>query len=150
MEYEINNNTLYICALEGKKTKIYESDAEYEVNISASKVIEHSCEYFGSTMEGRQLGTKSLIGVTHKSPIFIEESSNIIFFPLNSPRNEMCSWVSFNNVLSYKQGKNQKTTIIRFKNGKELEVFASIGTITNQILRSSRLQVVLNDRKQRI
>ena len=150
MDYEINNETLYICSLGDKKSKIYESNNEYEVNLNTSKVIEHSCEYFGSTMEGRQLGTKALIGVTHKSPIYIEESSNIIFFPLNSPRNENCSWVSFNNILSYKQGKDQKSTIIKFKNGKELEVLASIGTVTNQILRSSRLQVVLNDRKQRI
>lgn len=150
MDYEINNDTLYICALGDKKSIIYESNNEYEVSLNASKVIEHSCEYFGSTMEGRQLGTKSLIGVTHKSPIFIEESSNIIFFPLSSPRNEKCSWISFNNILSYKQGTTPKSTIIKFKNGKELEVLASVGTITNQILRSSRLQVVLNDRKQRI
>jgi len=151
MDYEINSETLLISAISDSKSKVLESKSvTYDIDSSVFQVIEHSCEYFGSTLVGRQLGTKALIGVTHKAPIFIEESTNIIFFPLNSPRKSDCIWVSFNNILSYKKGSTAKSTIIKFKSGDEIEVPVSIGVITNQILRSSRLQVVLNDRKLRI
>ena len=146
MDYEINNYTLMIYGIDNKKSKIYESSYSYDVDNCSNEVVEHSCEYFGSTLEGRQCGTKALIGV-HKSPIFIEETANIIFFPIKSPRNKDCTWVSFNNVKNYCSDIDPKKTIITFKNGKNFTVSASFGTIQNQILRSSRLQVVLNDRK---
>lgn len=150
MDYEINADTLLICPISEEKSKVIENRTSYEVDMAAYEVIEHSCEYFGSTVVGRQIGTKALIGVTHKAPIFIEESSNIIFFPLNSPRKSDCMWISFNNILNYRAGKDGKHSIIKFKTGEEIEVPVSIGSLTNQILRSSRLQVVLNDRKNRI
>ena len=85
MDYEINSETLLISAISDSKSKVLESKSvTYDIDSSVFQVIEHSCEYFGSTLVGRQLGTKALIGVTHKAPIFIEESTNIIFFPLNS------------------------------------------------------------------
>lgn len=150
MDYEINKETLLVYPIENGKTKIIELNNSYETNMTSFQVIEHSCEYFGSTLSGRQKGTKALIGVTHKSPIFIEESSNIIFFPITSPRKQECMWISFNNISSFKSSNSHKSSIIKFKSGEEIEVPASIGTITNQILRSSRLQVVLNDRKKEV
>ena len=65
-----------------KKTmqQIIENGEEYIINNNSTKILEHSCEYFGSSLEGRKEGTKKLLGITHKSPIIIEESRNIIFF----------------------------------------------------------------------
>lgn len=150
MKYEINADTLLIAPVSEEKCRAIEKMATYDVDMPTFEVIERSCEYFGSTLEGRLFGTKSLIGISHKAPIFIEESSKIIFFPLNSPKKSDCVWVSFNNILNYRAGTNPKTSIIKFKNGEEIEIPASIGSVTNQILRASRLQVVLEARKQRI
>ena len=146
MDYEINDFTLAVFPIAKEKCKVIEQNSTYLLDCNSYQVIVHSCEYFGSTLQGRQKGTKSLIGVTHKQPLIIEESRNIIFFPLTSPLNLECAWISFNNILNYSVGNSKNSSIIYFKSGEKLEVPISIGSLTNQILRSSRLQVVLNDR----
>ena len=60
-------------------------------------IIENSCEYFGSSYLGRHEGTKKLIGITHKAPIIIEESKNLIYFPTTSPRLTDCVWIKYIN-----------------------------------------------------
>ena len=79
--YEINRNTLAILSCGKEKSKIIEDDKEFYVNLSPLKIIDNSCKYFGSSYDGRFNGTKSILGISHKSPIIIEESSRIIFFP---------------------------------------------------------------------
>lgn len=149
MDYEINNDTLAILSVHENKSKIVENHQNYELDYDTYEVVEHSCEYFGSTLSGRQIGTKNLIGVTHKSPIIIEESNNMIFFPISSPFRDKCSWVSFNNIKTYYRGEDKNTSIIEFKNGEKIVLPISYGSLTNQILRASRLMVVLLERKQK-
>ena len=78
-EYEINSNTLALIS-KNDKTKVYEKNRTFLVNQTANEIIENSCSFFGSSLSGRQKGTASLIGVTYKCPIIIEESKSIIFF----------------------------------------------------------------------
>ena len=54
MDYEINYDTQMIMPLEETTSKIIENDAEYIVNNSVLEIMEHSCEYFGSSYEGRK------------------------------------------------------------------------------------------------
>ena len=78
MEYEINYDTQIIMPVGDNSSKIIESDEEYFVKRSVQNIMEHSCEYFGSSFEGRKEGTKKLLGITHKSPIIIEETRKSI------------------------------------------------------------------------
>ena len=71
--YEINNSTLALIALDNK-TKVIEEEREFFIDKTPSNILEESCEYFWSSYLGRKIGTKNLIGITHKSPIIIEES----------------------------------------------------------------------------
>ena len=144
-DYEVNADTLAIISKDDKKSIVYEDDYSFEVDKSSYKIMEESCEYFGSSISGRQKGSKCLTGITHKVPIIIEETSNMIFFPTNSPRLQSCSWISLNNIKDY--CKNKKGCNIIFNNGQELELDISYGILNNQILRSSRLQSKLNERK---
>lgn len=107
--------------------------------------MEDSCEYFGSSLSGRQKGTENLIGVSYKAPIIIEESKNIIFFPTTSPRLKNCNWISLNNLERY-YTKNNKI-VLEFKNKQKIMLNLSYGIIDNQILRASRLESVLRGRK---
>ena len=93
LDYEINTNTLALIN-EKEKTKVYEVDSTFYVDKSANRIMEDSCEYFGSSLAGRQKGTFNLIGVSHKSPIIVEETKEIIFFPTISPRQKNCNWIS--------------------------------------------------------
>ena len=81
MNYEINNDTQLIMPVGKNSSKIIEVDDEYFIKEKTLNILEHSCEYFGSSLEGRKEGTKKLLGITHKSPIIVEESRKIIFFP---------------------------------------------------------------------
>ena len=75
--YEINEDTIALIPY-NNMTKVYEKDDSFLVNKDANKIIEDSCEYFGSSYDGRKKGTTSLTGITHKVPIIIEESEQYI------------------------------------------------------------------------
>ncbi len=143
--YEVNLDTLAIIPINANETRIIEKESDFIVNSSSMKIIDDGCRFFGSTYSGRSEGTKSMIGINYKAPIILEETTPMIFFPTISPRLEACSWISFKEIA--KCIKNDKKSIIVFKNGMELEVNLSYKILQNQILRSSYLNSILISRK---
>lgn len=143
--YEINGNTLAIIPIAKNKCRVFEVDNEIIVNKNAKDIIDDSCKYFGSSYSGRFEGTKKILGVSYKSPIIIEESREIIFFPTNSPRNSNCSWISLNNIEDYL--KHDEKTLVNFKNGNTIDLEVSLGSFENQMIRSIRLANILKRRK---
>lgn len=144
-EYEINSETFAIIAIDQTMSKVIEKNDVFYVKISAMDIIDNSCKFFGSSYIGRFEGTKNLTGISYKSPIIIEESRNIIFFPTTSPRINGCNWISLNNISEYTKNKS-KTNLI-FSNGYNLEIDISYNIIENQILRATRLDSILRKRK---
>lgn len=142
--YEINNNTIALI-YEKEKTIVYEINNKFIVNKTPNQIIKYSCEYFGSSYKGRVEGTKKMTGITHKSPIIIEESNEIIFFPLSSPRNVECSWLRNKYINNYKKIDNG--CVLSVINGINIDLNCSYEIINNQILRSSRLESVIRYRK---
>ena len=144
-EYEINKETLAIIPITNYKSKVIEKTTTLEVDMTPMQIIENSCQFFGSSYQGRFHGTKKMIGVTHKSPIIIEETKEIIFFPTNSPRLYECCWISLNNLDDYK--KNKDKTSVYFNSGLNIDIDISYNSLDNQILRAARLETVLRKRK---
>ena len=147
-EYEINNKTLALISLNNNKTKVIEENEIYIINQSVKKIINHSCKYFGSSYLGRFEGTKEIIGITYKSPILIEETNYIIFFPTCSIRNKNCNWISLNKIKDYKKYNHNSKVI--FKNNIEIILDMSIGSLENQILRSTLLESKIRKRKNNL
>lgn len=145
-KYNINENTMAIIPINKNISKIIEKNGKFLVKMNSMSIIKKSCEYFGSSYIGRHEGTKSLIGVKYKSPIIIEESKNIIYFPTISPRLEGCMWISLNNVDNYE--KIDRKTKILFINGDDLILDLSYETLNNQYLKATKLDYVLNKRKK--
>lgn len=145
MNYIINSNTVALISLENKITRVIENDNSFIINESTMKIIENSCEYFGSSYIGRHKGTKILTGINYKSPIIIEESKNIIFFPTTSPRDINCSWISLFYINKYinKDGKIE----VLFENGEKIIFNMSYGSFDNQYLRATKLESILRKRK---
>ena len=81
MDYEISSATLAIIPLDENTSKVYEEETEYTISKSSNSIIKDNCEFYGSSYEGRCIGTKALTGIKTKYPIIIEESRSIIFFP---------------------------------------------------------------------
>ena len=145
MNYEINRDTLAILPIEHDKSRVVEKHNEYIVDLSPYQVMEHSCEYFGSSLNGRLSASKSMLGSIYKAPVLVEESRNIIFFPTSSPLLSGNVWISLNNIEKYEKVCEQ--TKIIFKDGKEVLVDIPYSSIENQILRSARLESIVRNRK---
>ncbi len=143
--YEINNGTLAIIPINENTSKVIEFEEEYIINKPCFEIINDSCNYYGSTYQGRYEGTKNMLGMSYKLPIIIEESKNIIFFPTTSPRLINCSWVSLNNLKTYLRNNNSSDII--FKNDSIVNFDISIFSLESQILRASRLESILRSRK---
>ena len=79
----------------------------------------------------------------HKS---VEDSRNIIFFPLKSVREKNNIWISFSNLEKYE--KEDKNTILYFKGGKKFKIDFSYYIIDNQITRSMMLDYEMNKRRK--
>ena len=144
-DYEISEDTLAIIPMKNNMSKIIEKNNVLIVNLSPMDIINYSCLYFGSSYEGRHSATKHLLGISYKSPIVIEESRNMIFFPTKSPRLFNCYWISLKNISNYNEYKNNSEIV--FKNGFKLEIPISYGSLDNQILRATRLESILRNKK---
>ena len=143
-KYEINKNTLAIIAITNGISKVYEKDKTLYVYSPTIKIIDDSCKFFGSSYEGRFCGTKALTGITYKSPIIIEESRNIIFFPTNSTRSKQTSWIALNKIKKIYKNKSDKSYII-FNNDKKLNLNISLYSLENQYCRAIMLKSKLLD-----
>ncbi len=144
MNYEINEGTLAILPSK-KQSKVLEDKEEYIINSTPFEIMDHSCKYFGSSYEGRKEGTKAVLDINYKVPIIVENSRNIIFFPTNSPSAEDCSWISLKNIKKIEEAEYNSTTIL-FNNDISILIPVSKRTIENQILRASRLDLIMRDR----
>lgn len=146
MNYEINEGTLAVLPLENSKSRVLEDEKEYVINTKAFDIMDNSCKYFGSSYEGRKEGTKAILNVDYKVPIVVESSSNLIFFPTTSPSSDDCSWISLKDIQSFEELSNQSTEIT-FHNGIKITIPVSKRMIENQILRASRLDLIIRNRK---
>lgn len=145
--YEINEGTLAVLPKEKGYSKILEDENEYVVEERPYKILDSSCQYFGSSYEGREQGSQHVLGSSrYKVPVVVEETRNIIFFPTISPAHSDCSWISLGQIKHYEK-KGQDTKII-FKNNKEIILPISYRSIENQILRATRLESIMRSRKK--
>ena len=146
MMYEIDLSTVMLIGLDEYKTKVITLDNDFIIDIDSKKIVDNSCKYFGSSLTDRVNMTKRLINIKSKSPIIIEESRDIIFFPLKSIRDKCNIWISFNNLERYV--KSDDKTIFYFKNKKEVIIDFSYYIIDNQVTRSLMLDYEVKKRRE--
>ena len=143
--YEINNETMALIPLSKEKVKVLEYEEEFILDMNATQIMENSCQYFGSSLEGRRKGTEVMIGVNYKAPIIVEETFGLIFFPLSYARYHDTPWISLKYVNKYyKEGKN---VVLEFLNGRKILLNVTFGIFDNQLLRATRLESALRGRK---
>ncbi|WP_234448085.1 competence protein ComK [Virgibacillus salexigens] len=126
-------------------TMVLEEEAEYPVNYPPSKIVDHACKFFGSSLKGRQEGTKDICGITHKAPITIDPISGMYFFPTTSPTSSNCSWIAHSHIDQVLKADNYGTEIL-FKNGKRILIDISYGSALNQIQRTAQFRYLLDNR----
>ena len=106
--YEVNSSTFALIPVKKNYCRVMDQDGSHLVRNSALTIIKNACNYFGSSFDSRHVMTRKLININYKSPIVIEESRSIIFFPTSSPREDDCIWISLNSIkkISKKRRKN--------------------------------------------
>ncbi len=147
-EYSITNKTLAIVPFGDDKSLVYENDNCFIIDNQPKKIMEDNCKYYGSSMNGRAKGTDSLIGISYKAPIIVEEKSPIVFFPTSSPRLRKCAWISLSNIDSYYYDDTLRKSIIKFINEDSLAFSLSYNILNNQILRANRLEYIIRKRRK--
>ena len=145
-DYVINYETLAILSYGKNKSKVYEYDGVFIINMNVMDIIKNSCLFFGCSLEGRKDGTKHLINCEMKVPIIIEDSGSLIFFPTSSYRNKTNIWISYNNLLNYTKIDNSNTMLF-FKENNKISVNIKYNIIDNQIIRCIKLDAVFNKRR---
>ncbi|UOQ43486.1 competence protein ComK [Halobacillus salinarum] len=148
-EYEVNPQTMALIAEYNEVgqviTKVMEKKECFYLSKYPGLVIDESCHYFGSSLEGQISGTKQVAGFTHKPPIVISSAMGMYFFPIISPKRKECSWIAHNFIRSYKAEEDQTTTLYFF-NGTTVHVPVSEGMIANQVQRTAQFRFILEDR----
>jgi competence protein ComK len=147
-EYEVSPYTMAVLpevTEEGLFSRIMEMDNEYIVKKKPIDIIERSCRFFGSSLRGRQEGTKQIMGITHKAPIVIDPTNYIYFFPTTSPSRQHCAWISHSFVDNIKSNPYDETTLT-FSNREEILLSVSKGSLENQLFRTAQLRTTLSSR----
>ena len=121
--FKINNNTLFM-EFNGENTIVHEEDNQLKfVGNLLNSILNFSCIYYGSSLKGRIMGSKNILGGCYKLPIMISEKNNIIFFPINYE-------------------KSQNGIVVLFKNGEKKCFSITPAKFNNQLLKCSRLWLV--------
>ncbi|WP_020246709.1 competence protein ComK [Listeria monocytogenes] len=143
--YEVNPHTMIIFPKKSGSivySEIYEVDSHYTSKFTPFELIKTSCNFFGSSYEGRgrKEGTKHLIGVTHKPPIIIDPVTSTYVFPTVAPSSTECIWIFPQHIKDYHAiGFNH--TLITFSNMETFEIDMSLASFNNQIARTSMLHM---------
>ncbi|MGD6801534.1 transcriptional regulator [Rossellomorea vietnamensis] len=142
-EYEINPYTMLIMPIEyGTRTytEIHEGNETLVSPFKPFEIIKKSCEFFGSSYQGRKDGTKRLTGITHKAPIIVDPHSSIYLFPTTSPAKSECIWISHDHVLSYTK-LNSKEISVTFRNRRSFTLPMSFASFEAQMMRTAMLRI---------
>lgn len=136
----INGKTLIIY-YNNFNTVMINTDGKIIINGNYIRsILNKSCIFYGSSLNGRLKGSKDLLKCRYKLPIIISESNRLIFFPVNK-----YFWINFNMIESFEKKENH--TIITFKNGYKRSIFVSYRVVNNQMLKCSRLWLEYLERK---
>ena len=144
-DYVINNETVVVMSVGLSCCKVFENDESFEVNMSLKDIIELSCNYFGSSFNGRVIGSKNILGSVYKIPVIVEETQKLIFFPTEALASDNVGWISYKNIKNVEK-HNRKSKVI-FNNGNSVIIDCPFFSIKNQIFRCNMLEAISNNRK---
>lgn len=144
MDYIINKDTYYLM-YDNNKTVIKELSTELVIpGNNLKEILENSCEYYGSSLQGRVIGARNLIKSRYRIPIMVSEKNNILFFPLSGKKNGEVIWFNFNMIKSYE--KDGEFVSITFNDGVTKRFMISYAILNNQIMRCSRMLIIYMNR----
>lgn len=141
--YILNKDTLALVALDSKTSMIIEKNKDFFVNMFWKDIINNSCLYYGSSYDGRVEGSKALLKRDYKLPIIVSEFYDILFFPITG-KEDICTWLSLNNLESY-DFEGDRVEFI-FKCGKSYNIMVGRRSFESQLLKAYDLNMIIKNR----
>lgn len=145
MKKNIVDKNTYALISDFDKSRIIKSSETNLISEKINNIVDNSCKYYGSSLNGRIAGSRDILGISYKVPIVLSELNNIILFPTTSLRKEECSWLNLYAIDSYKK-LTKNTVEIIFINNIKIIIKISYNSLNRQILTASRLSDILNVR----
>lgn len=148
-EYEITSSTLMLEYYDEEKTKVYEFSESFIVNQNILNIIENSCNFYGSTFDGRVEASKKILSTNIKVPIVVEDVKKIIFFPTKASYRVGCKWLAFNNIDKIEKINNKSNlTRVYFCDGSFQDLKISYEIIYRQFYNCMLLEKTLLIRQE--
>lgn len=144
-EYLITSSTIMVKSIDSNNSMIYDFAGEFVSKIDTNKIVESSCNFYGSSYDARLKWSREILRTRIKLPVIIEESKNIIFFPTRSISNDDCIWLSYNNIDRIEKYGN--STNIYFNDNRIYLIDVSYDIIERQMYNCMRLEKELLSRK---
>lgn len=149
-EYEISSSTIMLEYYDKNKTKVYELDKDFIVNDNLFNIVSNSCDFYGSSYEGRLEASKKILNTNIKLPVVVEDIKKIIFFPTRATNRIGSRWISFNNLDKIERiRKNNTLTRLYFCNGTSYDIEISYEIIHRQLFNCLQLEKTLLLRQER-
>lgn len=145
--YIINSETLLIIPYGKGKSKILEGNSSFIVNETSGNILKNSCLFYGCSIQGRRDAVKQILNVDMKVPIILENTKNLIFFPVSDCVKKNSIWIAYQNLLKYSKF-NEFSTMAYFKNNKKIRIDVKYNLIDNQVIRCIKLDNLINKRKE--
>jgi len=150
VDYEITSSTIMLECCGENSTRVFEFDRDFIVDDSLYNIISNSCEFYGSSFNGRSEASKKILCTNIKVPIVVEDLKKILFFPIRATYTSGNRWISFNNLDRIeKVKKNGSVTRLHFCNGISYDVEISYEIIQRQLFNCLKLEKTLLLRQER-
>ena len=88
---------------------------------------------------------KLILGSIYKTPIIVEESKDLIFFPTEALSSPSVAWISYKRIKNVE--KYGRRTRVIFDNDESVVVNCPYFSIKNQIFRCNMLETISKNRK---
>lgn len=124
---------------------IYETSGQLTIAGRSTNVVKESCRYYGSSLAGRQEGTKAVTGYTRQIPVAISPDWDLYLFPIGSPGNITCVWINYRH-LEKVDCDGPKHCILHLSNGERVPLDVNGGRINTQLYRTAHFKSKLSRR----
>jgi len=148
--YKAHENTFVLLPARSihYETIAIEKNQRVHIQQTPLEIIENTCLEYWSTYEEQRKVITYHMNFIQKVPIPICIDRGIYFFPTHSPKSLENCWISFPNILKFKDtSTNKPQTTIKFIDGQSIELNVSTHTITSQMVRTLMIKNQLENRK---
>jgi competence protein ComK len=139
--YIINENTMIILPWYSKhaylKSTVLEEYQEIDANESPLTLIEKSCDYYASDLNGRLQSASTIFKGQRMLPVLISETNRICMVPTCSPYKPECVWLSYKHVKDIIP--KEARAIVILSNYQKVELDITRDALETRLLRAARV-----------